>query len=224
MKLVGFTTRQNWRHKHMKRSRILAIAVVILFAASAGLLHLPKVFAQWGAGGTWTVPSGGLYLNCPPNACSVSGQTMNFPGLSAFTVLTADYATTSSTATLINAGALSFPIAANEVGHLDCEVYFTNTSGGGLELGVNGPGTPTEITARTSIFSAANTSNMAISQGTSWAAILGAATSTVTTIQPAHIYATIENGTTAGTLNLQFADVNTTGPTTLKRDSWCTFP
>lgn len=180
--------------------------------------------AQWGSAGVYTVPSGGLYLNCPPGSCSVSGQTLNFPGLSAIQILTADYGTTSSSTTLINAGALAFPIAANEVGHLDCEIYFTNASGGGLELGINGPGSPTEVTARSSIFSAANTSNMAVSQGTSWGVALGAATSTVTTIQPAHLYATIENGSTAGTLNVQFGDVNTTGPTTLKRDSWCTFP
>jgi hypothetical protein len=199
-----------------KKFAIGVAASILLFGA--------VMLGQWGNGGIWTVPSGGLYLNCPANACSVSGQTMNFPGLSAYTMLAADYATTSSTTALINASTLSFPIAANQTGHLDCEVYFTNTSGGGLALAVNGPGTPTEITARSSIFSAANTSNMAISQGTSWAVALGTATSTVTTIQPAHIYATIENGTTAGTLALQFADVNTTGPTTIKRDSWCTFP
>ena len=191
--------------------------------AATLLLITVAAFAQWGVGGIWTIPSGGLYLNCPLNACSVTGQTLNFPGLSAFSMLTADNATTSSSTTLVNSG-LSFPIAANETGHLDCEVYFTNTSGGGLSLAVAGPGTPTEITVRTTIFSAAATSNMAISQGSSYAVSLGAATSTVTTIQPAHLYATIENGSTAGTLALQFADVNTTGPTTMKRDSWCTFP
>lgn len=195
---------------------VIAVSIVLLMLGAVGL-------AQWGGGGVWTVPSGGLYLNCPVGSCSVSGQTLNFPGLSAFVSLSADGTTTSSTTALVNSG-LSFPIAAGEVGHLDCEVYFTNTSGGGLELGVNGPGTPTQVTARSSIFSAAATSNMAISQGTAWGVALGSATSTVTTIQPAHIYATIENGTTAGTLALQFGDVNTTGPTTIKRDTWCTFP
>jgi hypothetical protein len=198
------------------RARGAAVAAVVLFMVAAAL-------AQWGPGALWSVPAGGLYLNCPANTCSVVGQVLNFPGLSAFSLLTADGSTTSSTTTLVNTG-LSFPIAANQTGHLDCEVYFTNTSGGGLSLAVNGPGTPTEITARSSIFSAANTSNMVISQGTSWAAVLGSTTSTVTTVQPAHLYATIENGSTAGTLALQFADVNTTGPTTIKRDSWCTFP
>ncbi len=204
------------------RLRIFAVTVV-LAVLGISVFHLPRVLAQWGSGGIFTVPSGGLYLNCPLSACSVTGQTLNFPGLSAFNMLTADNATTSSTTALVNTG-LSFPIAANETGHLDCQVYFTNASGGGLSLAVAGPGTPTEITAQASIYSAANTSNLSISQGTSWAAVLGSTTSTVTTIQPAHVYATIENGSTAGTIALQFADVNTTGPTTIKRDSWCTFP
>jgi hypothetical protein len=208
----------------MRKRFGITLLVVALMSLGVSVFHLPRVLAQWGGAGVWTVPSGGLVLNCPPGSCSVAGQNLNFPGLSAFQVLTADYGTTSSSTTLINAGTLSFPIAANETGHLDCEVYFTNTSGGGLELAVNGPGTPTQVTARSSIFSAANTSNMNISQGAAWAVALGSTTSTVTTIQPAHLYATIENGSTAGTLNLQFGDVNTTGPTTLKRDSWCTFP
>jgi hypothetical protein len=207
----------------MKRNMLVAVFAVLAIAA-VFTWDVPKsVFAQWGGGGTWTVPSGGLTLNCPLNACSVSGQTINLPGLSAFSLLTADNATTSSTTTPVSSG-LSFPIAANETGHLDCEIYFTNTSGGGLALDVTGPGTPTYVTARTSIYTAANSAAETVSAGTSWAAVLGSTTSTVTTLQPAHLYATIENGTTAGTLTLQFADVNTTGPTTFKRDSWCTFP
>jgi hypothetical protein len=170
----------------------------------------------------WTVPSGGLYINCPANSCSVTGQTINFPGLSAKSQLLADSAGSATTA-LINSG-LSFPIAANQTGTLDCELLFTNGSGGGLTVAVNGPGTPTQVSVHASIVSAATTANQYYSQGTSWAVALGSATSTVTTLQSARITAGIENGTTPGTVNVQFSDVNTTGSTVMKRDSWCSFP
>lgn len=67
--------------------------------------------------------------------------------------------------------------------------------------------------------------NLFSSQGASWQATLNTSiTSTVTTLQLAELSAGIENGPTAGTLNIQFADVNTTGSTVIKRDSWCSFP
>jgi hypothetical protein len=147
---------------------------------------------------------------------------LNFPGLSAKSQLLADSAGSATTA-LVNSG-ISFPLAAGETGTLDCEVLFTNGSGGGLTLAINGPGTPTQVSIHGSIVSAVTTTNQYYSQGATWAVALGAATSTVTTIQSARITAGIENGTTAGTLALQFSDVNTTGSTVIKRDSWCSFP
>lgn len=200
----------------MKKKVIGGLAVFLVAVAIAAM-------AQWGGINTWWgVPSGALYLNCPANSCSVVGQVLNFPGLSAKNQLLADSAG-SSTATLVNTG-ISFPIAASQTGTLNCSVYFTNSSGGGLTLSVNGPGTPTEVTQSAEIESAATTGNLYANQGTSWATALGAATSTVTTIQFAQFTAGIENGTTAGTLALQFSDVNTTGTTTIKRGSWCSFP
>lgn len=200
----------------MKKKVIGGLAVFLVAVAIAAM-------AQWGSINTWWgVPSGALYLNCPANSCSVVGQVLNFPGLSAKSQLLADSAG-SATATLVNSG-ISFPIAANQTGTLNCEIYFTNGSGGGLSLALNGPGTPTEVTVAAQIASAATTVNLTGSQGTSWAAALGAATSTVTTLQFAELSAGIENGTTAGTLALQFSDVNTTGSTVIKRGSWCSFP
>jgi hypothetical protein len=200
----------------MRSNRLIGFTIALLVFSGVAAL------AQWGAGGVWTVPSGGLYLNCPANSCSVTGQTLNFPGLSAKSQLLADSAGSATTA-LVNSG-ISFPLAAGETGTLDCEVLFTNGSGGGLTLAINGPGTPTQVSIHGSIVSAVTTTNQYYSQGATWAVALGAATSTVTTIQSARITAGIENGTTAGTLALQFSDVNTTGSTVIKRDSWCSFP
>jgi len=199
-------------------------AVIVGSLALFALIFAVHMVAQWGpATGFWQVGSGGFSLNCPGNSCSVSGSVLNFPGLSAKSQLIADSAGSSTTA-LINSG-ISFPIAANQTGTLNCAIYFTNASGGGLTLAVNGPGTPTEVTAEAQIAISAILVDPFTSQGTSWAGTLNTSvTSTVTTLQAAELSAGIENGTTAGTLNVQFADVNTTGPTVVKRDSWCSFP
>lgn len=200
-----------------------ATKIAVLSIAAVFLLCVGTVLAQWGSQGNyWQVPLGSWRLNCPPNACSLSGDTVNIPGASAKSQLIADSSGSATTA-LINSG-ISFPIAANEVGTLNCEIYFTNGSSGGLTLAVNGPGTPTEVTVASQIASAATTVNLSSSQGTSWAATLGSATSTVTTIQLAEMSGGVENGSTAGTLAIQFADVNTTGSTVIKRGSWCSFP
>lgn len=201
----------------MKRERKAGLIAVGLLLVTAVCL------AQWGGAGVWTVPAGGLYLNCPANSCSVSGQYLNFPGLSAKSQLLADSAG-SSTASLVNSG-ISFPIAANQTGTLNCEIYFTNSSGGGLSLGVNGPGTPTQVTLAAQISTAVGAQSNFASQGTSWQVVLNSSvTSTTTTLQLAELSAGIENGSTPGTLNVQYSDENTTGTTVVKRDSWCSFP
>jgi hypothetical protein len=201
----------------MKRQKAGLIAIGLLLVTAVCL-------AQWGGGGLWTVPSGGLYLNCPANACSVTGQMLNFPGLSAKSQLLAASAG-SATNTLINTG-LSFPIAANQVGTLNCEIYYTSTSSsGGLALGVNGPGTPTQVTIGAQIQTSATAQSIVSSQGTSWQTQIGTVADTLTSgLQFAELAGGIENGPTAGTLNIQFADINTNGTVTVARDSWCSFP
>jgi len=201
-----------------KKNRIIGLGIMLAALAFC----IPMVTAQWGpSNGFWHI-NGNFNVNCPPNTCSVVGQTLNFPGLSAKSQLLADTAG-SATTTKVNTG-LSFPIAANEVGTLNCQILFTNGSGGGLALAVNGPGTPTQVSVAVEIESAATTGNFFQSQGNSWAAALGSATSTVTTLQWATLQAGIENGPTAGTMAIQFSDVNTTGSTVVKRGSWCSFP
>lgn len=202
----------------MRKTKLIGAGA--MFAALA--ICVPMVIAQWGpSNGFWHV-NGNFNLNCPPNSCSVMGATVNLPGLSAKSQLLSDTVGSANT-TKVNSG-LSFPLAANEVGTLNCAIFFTNGNGGGLALAVNGPGTPTQVTVSAEIESAASTGNFFQSQGTSWAAALGSATSTVTTLQWATVQAGIENGPTAGTLAVQFSNVNTTGSTVVKRGSWCSFP
>lgn len=211
----------------MKKLRIgeklgVALLVFVAVVALACLAFIP-LRAQQSASQP-TIPGGTTFLNCVlPITCSVSGQQITFNNANGpKAILAADNAG-SATNTLIDSG-LTFAVAANQVGALICDVYFTNASGGGLTLGVNGPGTPAQVTAGGLIYSAAATANMIASQGATWAVKHGTTTSTVTTIQFAEFRATVENGTTAGTLSLQYADVNTTGTTVLKRGTRCTFP
>lgn len=202
----------------MKKSVIGGLAVFLVAVAIAAM-------AQWGGINTWWgVPSGALYLNCPANSCSVVGQVLNFPGLSAKSQLLAD-ATGATTATLANSG-LSFPIAASQTGTLNCEIYYTSTNASGnLSLAVNGPGTPTEVTLAAQIPTSATAVSLLGSQGTSWAAALTPAGNSVTSgIQLAELSSGIENGTTPGTLAIQFSNISTSGTTTIKRGSWCSFP
>jgi hypothetical protein len=121
---------------------------------------------------------------------------------------------------------ISFPIAANHTGKLSCTIFYTSgTSGGGLTLAVNGPGTaPTELTQAIQVETGPTAVGNYQNQGTSWATQTGTGTTTTTTLQWADFEAGVENGATAGTLTLQYANVNTTGTVTVKRDSWCAFP
>lgn len=126
-----------------------------------------------------------------------------------------------ATNTLANSG-ISFPIDASTTYGLECELYYTVGSGGGLTVALNGPASPTKIVLNAAIATAATTMNFnAVSTGTSWQTQVGTATSTVTTTQYAHVTGTVQNGVNAGTLALQYADVNTTGTTTLKAGSAC---
>ena len=147
-------------------------------------------------------------------------------GVTSFTVPQVQYLNantgTSATNTLVNSG-MSFTIAANTVYTLDCGIIFTvsTTSGVGLTLGVNGPGTPTEVTLMREINTTATAFRIDSSQGTAWAAKVGATATTVTGLAMAHFYGLIENGSTAGTLAIQYANIGTTGTVILDRGSWC---
>ena len=205
----------------MKKRIGASFAFVVALMLSAAFL-IPHLRGQQ-ASSWWTIPSGTSFVNCPLGTCSVLGQLLNLNGLSGTSILAADTAG-SATNTLVNTG-ISFPIAANQIGKLTCTIFYTSgTSGGGLTLAVNGPGSPTELTQGVQTGTGATAVAMAQNQGTSWAAQTGTATTTTTTIQWADFEAGVENGTTAGTITLQYANVNTTGTVTVKRDSYCSFP
>lgn len=135
--------------------------------------------------------------------------------------LTAD--TSGSTNNNLTNTGMSFPIAANGVYTLDCMILFTvsATSGVGLTLGVNGPGTPAQVTLMRQMNTSTTAQRLDSSTGAAWGAKVGATATTVTSLSRAHFTGLIENGSTAGTLDIQFANIGTTGTTTVKRGSWC---
>jgi hypothetical protein len=189
------------------------------------VLCVAVVMGQWGSpAGFWRVGSGDIYLNCPANSCSSQGQVINLPGLSAKSQLLADSAGSAST-TLVNSG-ISFPIAARQTGTLNCELYFTSTNAAGnLQLTVNGPGTPTQVTIAGQVPTSGTTVSLLASQTATWQGLLTPGANSVTSgVQLAEFSGGIENGTSAGTLAVQFSNISASGTTTVKRGSWCSFP
>ena len=154
-------------------------------------------------------------------AADVTGVLPAANGGSVMQILAADTAGSASN-TLVTTG-MTFPIAASAKYTLDCDLLFTvsTTSGVGLTLGVNGPGSPTEVSLMRQINTTATAFRVDSSQGTAWAAKVGATATTVTALSLAQFYGSIENGTTAGTLDVQYANIATTGTTVIKRGSWC---
>ena len=150
---------------------------------------------------------------CSTDQTSAGGPMVSF--------LTADTAG-ATTNTLANTG-MSFSISANTTYSLDCEILFTvsATASVGLTLGVNGPGTPTQVSLMRFMNTTATAFRIDSSTGTAWAAKVGATATTVTTLSRARFSGLIENGATAGTLNIQYANIGTTGSTIVKRGSWC---
>ena len=129
---------------------------------------------------------------------------------------------TSATNTLVNTG-MAFTLAANTVYTLNCDVLFTvsATSGVGLTLGVTGPGTPTQVTLMRQVNTTATAFRVDSSSSAAWGAKMGATATTVTALSFAHLTGTVENGSTAGTLTVQYANIGTTGTVVVKRGSWC---
>lgn len=159
---------------------------------------------------------------------TVNGQVCSLGGTCAITAVTGQQAyKTSDTAgsasnTLVTTG-MTFAIAANTSYTLDCNLIFTvsTTSGVGLTLGVNGPGTPTQVSLTRQINTSATAFRVDSSQTATWAAKVGATATTVTALSRAEFSGLIENGSTAGTLDVQYANIGTTGTTIIKRGSWC---
>lgn len=150
-----------------------------------------------------------------------TGCTTITGGGSSIARLTGDTAG-SATNTLVTTG-MTFSIAASTTYTLSCDILFTvsATSGVGLTSGVNGPGTPTQVTLMRVINTTATAFRVDSTAGATWAAKVGATATTVTSLSSAKFSGTIENGTTAGTLDIQYANIGTTGTTVVKRGSFC---
>lgn len=137
-------------------------------------------------------------------------------------------ATGSASATLANitwANSCTFPVAASTVYSYYCDVESTSTNAaGGLFMGITGPVSPVASNYTLSQATSATLSAYHnISQTTTYSTTgAGVVAQTITTTWPAHFAGTFENGTTAGTLSMQFANGSATGSTVLKRGSFCT--
>lgn len=137
--------------------------------------------------------------------------------------LSADASPGSTTNTLGSSG-MTFSISANTKYTLECQMMMqvSTTSGVGFTLGVTGPGSPTEVTLAMDNWTSQTARRSEWSQGTAWAAKLGATATTYSSNPlPVTFTGLIENGSTAGTLTIEYANIGTTGTTTLKRGSWC---
>ena len=150
-----------------------------------------------------------------------TGCTTITGGGSSIARLTGDTAG-SATNTLVTTG-MTFSIAASTVYTLSCDILYTvsTTSGVGLTLGVNGPGTPTQVTLMRVMNTTATAFRVDSSASAAWAAKIGTTATTVTALSSAKLSGTIENGTTPGTLDIQYANIGTTGTTIVKRGSFC---
>lgn len=135
--------------------------------------------------------------------------------------LTAD--TSGSTNNNLTNTGMSFSLEANGIYTLDCQILFTvsATSSVGLTLGVNGPGTPTQVKLMRQMNTSVTAQRVDSSASAAWGAKVGATATTVTSLSRAHFTGLIENGSTAGTLDIQYANIGTTGTTVVKRGSWC---
>lgn len=131
--------------------------------------------------------------------------------------------TTSASTTLISTG-MTFALAASTTYTLDCQLQMkvsTNATNG-FSVGLAGPGTPTEVTVAMDNWTSQTARRSEWSQGTAWGVRLGATATTYSTNPlPVHMTALVENGTTSGTLTIEFSNVSTTGTVTVYRGSWC---
>jgi hypothetical protein len=192
--------------------RALRIVVVALLTYSL-VMGLPS-FYSWAA---TLINLATQVKGVLPEANGGTGQTS-----STIQYLTAD-ATGSTSNTLATSG-MTYSLAASTVYTMQCEMMFTvsATSAVGFTFGVAGPGTPTEVTIHMLNQTTQTAMRSEWSQTATWGAKVGATATTFNTNPVrAEINGLIENGTTAGTLTIQFANIGTTGTTTLKRGSWC---
>lgn len=183
--------------------------------------------AVWGTSSATGLSSGVNQCTLSPDATQqldLSCNASNAYSLVSMTAtLTAD-STQSASATPVNSG-LVFPIVANGIYYLECDVWFNMTTTlGGINLYVNGPGTPTRI-ATDALFPTNITTGAALldvpTTGTAYQATMASGTITGTGNGHVRLAASIQTGSSAGSLVPQFSNNGTTGLTKLLNGTTC---
>lgn len=137
--------------------------------------------------------------------------------------------TSSTSNTLANITGLTWPVAASTSYSFDCKIIYqisSTTGSPALQLSVNGPATPTQVSYCADGFTALTASdieNVACAQGTTYQTkLFGAVPTAATTNLVAHIFGTLENGANAGTGAIQLSNPLAAGASvTVKRGSAC---
>jgi hypothetical protein len=131
---------------------------------------------------------------------------------------------TNSTTTMANITGMSWNIAASKKYVLRCDLIYQSASTGGLKIAFTGPASPTQVEycLDAGIAAGADARACTAAANTSFATVVGStAVTTATTNWNATLTGSIENGTTAGVLQIQFASVAAVS-TIIERDSSCT--
>jgi hypothetical protein len=116
---------------------------------------------------------------------------------------------------------LSFPVAANQNYTLECNLIYQAASTGGLVVSFTGPASPTQVSYSLNEGLSATTSGFSATTGTTFATTLGGVVTTAATNFPAYLEMALENGATAGTVQVMFQSAAAVA-TTVKRGSYCT--
>ena len=120
-------------------------------------------------------------------------------------------------AVLTNDGQLFFPVLANTNYRFRLVAYFTCSSAGGYQFGMNGPASPTFLCVRDNTTDSANDTGFTFNVNS-----YGLQDdNNVVTVASSIIEGILQNGVNAGTVNFQWAQkVSDSGATTLKVGSY----
>jgi hypothetical protein len=201
--------------------------------SSAGVCTLSLVSTPTGTGttlalsasptftGTPTLPTGTIATTQAANDNSTAIATTAY--VRSQTVRLAADTGGSTSATLGSTG-MTFPIAASQVLSFTCQVVVTSTSSsGGIFMGITGPTTPTNVAYQIIGAKGGQANfNSALSQASYSTTGIGLIGINTGVSLPVIFSGTLENGSTAGTLTIQFANGSGTGTAVVKRGSFCT--
>lgn len=117
---------------------------------------------------------------------------------------------------------LPHTVLANTTYNIECALFYsTAISTTTLQLSFNGPVSPTAFRYAVEISTGVTTVHG--SSQTAYQTVTDPVASGGATVLPARVTGTFENGSTAGSLNLQLRTGTNTSTVTVKRGSWCAF-